>query len=169
MSNIEDKSQRNRFAAMRQRCLNSNDASYPDYGGRGIRICQGWSTFQGFVKDVGHCPSSLHSLDRKDNDGHYSCGHCDECVKNNWPRNWRWATAKEQSGNTRWNVRITKNGETKIIADWAETLQVPSSTLYVRRHRGVKGESILATVKPRRKSVFTKNPERSLWTRKKHG
>lgn len=74
--------------SMKQRCLNSNDPSYPRYGGRGIEICSQWLTFIGFYADMGERPEGL-TLDRIDNDGNYEPGNC------------RWATAKEQRANQR--------------------------------------------------------------------
>ncbi|KAF0156275.1 MAG: hypothetical protein FD189_1080 [Elusimicrobia bacterium] len=87
---------------MKARCSNPHNKDFMDYGGRGIRICARWlHSFPNFLADVGRKPSPAHSIDRKDNDGHYSCGHCPECVKNGWPANCRWATATEQRMNQR--------------------------------------------------------------------
>lgn len=136
-----------RFMRMRQRCLNPNDAAYPSYGGRGIKICQGWNSFEQFIADLGEQPSPLHSMDRIDNDGHYSCGKCPECVENGWPMNCRWATPLEQGGNKRNNVRITREGKTLTITEWAKELGIPPGTLMARRSRGT---DVLAPVRPRR-------------------
>jgi hypothetical protein len=74
---------------MRERCLNSKNASYPDYGGRGITISPAWDRFEQFLADVGQRPSPNHSLDRIENDGPYAPGNC------------RWATPSEQAANKR--------------------------------------------------------------------
>lgn len=74
---------------MRQRCLNPNVASYANYGGRGIRVCDRWNDFSAFRADMGCRPSPAHSLDRIDNDGNYEPGNC------------RWATRSEQQRNKR--------------------------------------------------------------------
>jgi hypothetical protein len=139
-----------RFLKMRQRCLNPSDKAYPDYGGRGIRICQGWATFEDFMGDVGSRPSAKYSLDRPDNDGHYSCGRCNECLRNKWPANWRWATDKEQCNNTRANVRITYDDKTLTLTEWAAAMGVSIGTLISRRSRGLSNEQILAPVKKRK-------------------
>lgn len=146
------------YAKMKQRCYNPNDAAYKDYGGRGIRVCAGWSTFQQFSEDTGGRPTPQHSLDRPDNNGHYSCGKCAECIENGWPKNWRWATPLEQSNNTRRNVRITKHGKTLTITQWAKELGVSYGTLCSRRSRGLPLEEVLAPVKQRR--VLTRKPRR---------
>jgi len=140
----------NRFIRMRRRCLSPKDAAYADYGGRGIKICRGWNSFEKFLSDIGVRPTSKHSLDRIDNDGHYSCGSCDECAQNGWPMNCRWATQKEQSNNTRHNVRLTHNGRTLTLMEWARELGVSDGTLYARHCRGLTAEQILAPVKTRK-------------------
>lgn len=69
------------------RCTNPNNPSYKDYGARGIEFR--FNSFQEFLNEVGRRPSSQHSLDRIDNNGHYAKG------------NLRWADKKAQANNRR--------------------------------------------------------------------
>lgn len=101
-TSVEGHPNYHRWENMKQRCFNPKNTSYYKYGGRGITVCYAWRTsFQKFIRDVGLPPSKKHTLDRKNNDLNYSCGHCKECKANKWKANWRWATAVQQAGNTR--------------------------------------------------------------------
>lgn len=81
---------------MKSRCTNPLDHNFKNYGARGIRVCKRWAKFENFFADMGHPPPGL-TLDRRNNDGHYT------------PKNCRWATRSEQQRNRRprsqWNWR----------------------------------------------------------------
>lgn len=78
----------NSWNSMRDRCNNSNATSFRNYGGRGIRICKRWDSFENFFADMGIRPANT-TLDRKNNNGNYH------------KRNCRWATRKSQACNRR--------------------------------------------------------------------
>lgn len=108
--------------AMIQRCENPNTEWYCNYGGRGIKVCRNWRDFGNFrddiISNIGDRPNKL-TLDRKENNLHYSCGHCEECIKNHWKFNCKWSTRKEQNRNMRRNKWFIGFGETKCLEDWA--------------------------------------------------
>lgn len=113
------------WRAMLKRCTNENHEAYDRYAGRGIGVCERWLTsFENFLSDMGERPSSLHSLDRIDNDKGYEPGNC------------RWADQKTQQRNRRDNVRITFNGETKIASDWARKIGITPTALCRRLAKG---------------------------------
>ncbi len=67
----------NTFSSMKDRCNNPNCKSYPDYGGRGIIVCQRWKdSFADFVADMGIKLDKTLSIDRIDNDGNYEVVNC---------------------------------------------------------------------------------------------
>lgn len=108
--------------SMLQRCLNSNDPSFPRYGGRGISICKRWrESFEAFLSDMGERPEGM-SLDRIDNDKGYS------------PRNCRWADASLQQRNTKVSKHLTVNGRTMALIEWARESGLEYSTL-LRRYK----------------------------------
>jgi hypothetical protein len=131
------------YAAMKQRCYNTNCAEYENYGGRGIGVFQEWrDSFEAFIRDVGRRPSPEHSLDRyPDNDGNYE------------PGNVRWATIAEQQRNKRNNVMLTFNNETRCAADWADHLGMKRHTLDGRLKDGWSVERALTTPVAKRRII----------------
>lgn len=125
------------WADTHTRCYNQNSQSYPDWGGRGIRVCQRWHSFACYYEDMQDPPSAEHSPDRINNNGNYSCGKCSECLENGWPMNVHWATRIQQARNKRNNRLLTANGETLCIAEWAERDTTPNArTIWKRLNRG---------------------------------
>lgn len=90
---------------MKQRCLNPKHDRYRDYGGKGIRVCARWLSFENFLADMGTRPGN-RSIDRYPNkDGNYEPGNC------------RWATSSEQNRNSA-RTRFTAEVVAEVIA-WA--------------------------------------------------
>lgn len=121
---------------MKHRVGLPSHGSFPDYGGRGITMCERWSRwFPAFLEDKGPRPSPAHSIERRDVNGHYSCGRCVECKKNGWPDNCYWATWDIQANNKRTSHFLTYRGQTLTLTQWAKTLGVPPNTVRNRCHR----------------------------------
>lgn len=133
-----------------RRCLKKDCKDFPSYGGRGITICERWRSAANFSSDMGERPSEGHSVDRKDNEGHYSCGKCQECKQNNWPMNCRWATASEQALNSRRTIHLTYQGVTKPLMIWAKEIGMKRATLVSRIRAGWTVERALTLVSAKR-------------------
>ena len=91
---------------MMSRCYNESDCAYPNYGGRGIKVCEQWHDYRNFQDDlwnsyIKHCEEfgiKDTTFDRFPNvDGNYELN------------NTRWATRKEQSNNRRNTIKIDEN------------------------------------------------------------
>lgn len=93
---------------------------------------------------MGPRPDGL-TIERIDNDRHYSCGHCDECKRNGWALNCRWDTRLNQANNKRSNVNITFNGQTKSCGAWSREMGLPSSTVIHRIKNGWSVEKAITT------------------------
>lgn len=104
------------WVGMIGRCYDPNHKKHHRYGARGIVVCMRWRvSFTEFLADMGSRPGPNYSVDRRDNDGNYSCGKCEECVANGWPANCRWATREEQARN-RCMSRLNADDVVKIRA-----------------------------------------------------
>jgi predicted RNA-binding Zn-ribbon protein involved in translation (DUF1610 family) len=77
------------WAGMKNRCGDPTNGSYRRYGGRGIRVCNEWQSFEGFLlwEEIPKWKKGLQ-IDRINNDGNYE------------PSNCRWVTPKENIRNS---------------------------------------------------------------------
>ena len=126
------------------RCFHPKCRAYPRYGARGIVVCLRWrQSFAAFFEDMGRRPSRRMTLDRRDNDGNYSCGKCEECHVNGWPANCRWATWHEQALNKSNNRLITFRGETQPMGVWAQEIGMHPAVLQGRLDLGFTPEEAL--------------------------
>ncbi len=107
------------WVAIIQRCTNPKCKAYKNYGGRGIRVCERWMSFENFFEDNGECPPGL-TLERIDNDGHYESSNC------------KWDTRKVQAWNKRNNIVYTVNGITGCLAELCEIFNKRYSAMWHR-------------------------------------
>jgi len=111
---------------MKNRCSNSNDKTFKNYGSRGITVCDEWlnssESFFNWAFKNGY--SKELSLDRKNNNEGYS------------PENCKWSTPKEQCNNKRNNRIILFNGESKTLTQWCDVYKIRYGLVLSRLKRG---------------------------------
>ena len=90
------------WSGLKNRCTNSRDKDFPDYGGRGIEVCERWkNSFLAFYEDMGDPPTDKHELDRRDNNKGYNKDNC------------RWVLHVENAQNRR-STKLTKKDVIEI-------------------------------------------------------
>lgn len=114
---------------MRVRCNNTKISSFHRYGGRGIKVCQRWDRFENFLSDMGYAPPNT-SLDRIDNNKGYG------------PNNCKWSSRQQQMRNVSTNHKITFNGETLTLTEWAQRTGIPAHALSSRLNKKKLGWSV---------------------------
>ena len=126
---------------MINRCYNSNDTNYPNYGGRGITVCDEWldkangfMNFYNWAMQNGYdenAPRGQCTIGRIDVNGNYE------------PSNCRWVDMKVQANNTRTNRYMTFNGITRTLKEWSDYLNISYKCLESRLRRGWSIEKTL--------------------------
>ena len=137
------------WRGMRERCLNPKLKGYPNYGGKGIQVCERWMTFENFLADMGRRPSSKYTLERINNNGNYE------------PTNCRWATMTEQQRNRSSNRLLTYQSKTQPAVVWAEEVGVEYQTLMKRLEAGWDVGRALS-VPSKRQRRFSASEDRTL-------
>jgi hypothetical protein len=107
------------WRGMMERCYRRAHKSFKNYGGRGIRVCKRWHTFDNFLADMGERPPGL-TIDRINNSKNYSKANC------------RWATVKEQNRNSRSAKRVRFGGFTGCLSEHAERNGLKASVVHAR-------------------------------------
>lgn len=110
------------WANMKSRCYNPKASRFEHYGGKGVIVCEEWrNSFQAFHDwAMSHGYADNLSIDRIDVNGNYEPGNC------------RWEQPKGQSNSLSVNRKITFNGITKTLAEWAAITGINRRTIAAR-------------------------------------
>lgn len=119
------------WASMLDRCRNTRNPCYKNYGGRGIYVCDRWQNFRLFESDMGPRPTAAHSLDRIDNDGPYS------------PENCRWATRAVQNRNKSDNRKVVFDGVEYLAVDLGKEAGLKPDTIIYRANQGLTFDEVM--------------------------
>lgn len=136
---------------MWSRCTNPIVERYKNYGGRGIKVCERWLSFESFYEDMGAKPSPRHSIGRIDNNGNYC------------PENCRWETQEEQKSNTSRTIFIAIDGKKRSLIDVSDDIGVRADCLRQRVRAGMEIDALLSK-KHLKKVPITVNGETKLTT-----
>lgn len=109
------------YHGMIRRCTDPKRHDYPNYGGRGIKVCERWlEGFENFFADMGRKLVSTLTIERRDVNGNYC------------PENCYWASKEQQQRNTRRSNWYTYKGEAKTLPQWAELFKISQNNLWQR-------------------------------------
>lgn len=130
------------WKGIRRRCNNPKDVVFSHYGGRGIRVCRRWDSFEKFFLDMGEAPGKNYSIERQNPNGNYT------------PKNCIWLLRRKQNRNRRDTIYLELNGVRKPALQWAEELGIPYSTVRMRYFRGESPERCLTIGRVKRRWRF---------------
>ena len=118
---------------MLARCYNPKNNSYSVYGGRGIKVCERWHRYIGFLEDMAPTWRKGLTIERLDNNGDYT------------PENCIWATIAQQENNRRNNRKITVGGSTLTVRQWEHLQGFKDTLISGRLRRGWTAEKAVTT------------------------
>lgn len=126
------------WADMKQRCTVTTNAWYPSYGGRGIKVDQGWlDSFEIFWQDMGESWFKGGQLGRKDNDGDYCKENC------------AWETPTEQMNNRSNSIAVETPEGIMTVAEASAKYNLSIGCISYRLAQGFSPEQL---VKPSQRS-----------------
>ena len=122
----------NTWRAMKDRCLNPKATNFPNYGGRGITVCDEWLDSEKFINwALRNGYEDGLTLDRIDNNGPYC------------PENCRWVSRLTQSNNKRNNRLLEFNRKIATVTEWARITGISEKTIRGRLANGWPIERVL--------------------------
>lgn len=121
------------WISMIARCHTPSNSDFVHYGAKGIFVCKRWKeSLQAFVDDMGSRPSLKYTIDRFDNKGSYTCGHCSECTEKKQGANCRWVTKMIQIANRSTSRVFLFQEKALSIKEISKITGIPYHKLYWR-------------------------------------
>ena len=113
------------YKGMRNRCENPRLPVYRYYGGKGVRVCPEWGTYEAFAewaRNSGYADNlTIERIEVNEN-------YC--------PENCTWISIQEQARNRTNNVKISANGVLMCVSDAARAYGLDPKMVALRRSRG---------------------------------
>ena len=122
-----------------ERCRSPSSPNYYNYGGRGIKVCERWLTFENFYFDMGDPPPKMQ-IDRIDTNGDYTLKNC------------RWTTARQNANNRRNCRYLTLGDKTMTVTEWSRELGMTPQGIH-RRIDVHHWPILVALTKPPRRRI----------------
>lgn len=121
------------WLGMKDRCNNKKNKRFDNYGEKGIKVCEEWSSnfekFYNWSCENGYSEElSIERIDIK---------------KDYCPENCKWITMKEQARNKSTTKFQIINGKEYSLAEISREFGIKQSTVYSRYRRGKRNEELL--------------------------
>lgn len=120
------------WAQMRNRCGNPSNDNFPNYGGRGIAVCERWEVFENFWADMREGYAPKLTLERRDVNGNYEPSNC--C----------WIPRPDQLQNQRRTIWVETPGGRMTLSQAARAFGIKRDTLRRRVRDGWPPERLLS-------------------------
>lgn len=130
---------------MHDRCKNEKEKYFYNYGGRGIKVCEDWSSFENFYRDMGATYEYGLQLDREDNNSGYSKKNC------------RWVTRLVNNRNKRTNVLVEYKGREVTLIEASELSGINKWTIVSRAQAGLRESTGLFYLGRLRRNTYKKS------------
>ena len=125
---------------MRRKCLNRKHYQFRLHGGRGVKVCARWDTFEGFLSDMGKAPGRM-VLARKDLAQDFGPDNCVWAERGTHPTHQQRAPLYEM------------DGAEKTLREWCQKFDIAEGTVKSRLYYGWTLERALrAPIKKKAKS-----------------
>lgn len=107
--------------SMVYRCTNPKSHAYKWYGGRGIKVCDEWLSYEAFKEwALKTRPNDTYTVERIDVNGNYS------------PDNCKWIPMSEQANNRTSCLIFEKDGISKNLTEWCNDLGIDYKLVHNR-------------------------------------
>jgi hypothetical protein len=121
------------WQSMKTRCDNPKSNRYAYYGGKGIKYCSRWQSFENFYEDMQEGYQEGKTIDRIDGSKDYFRENC------------RWIDYVAQNNNKSDNIKLYFGGKEYSPKEASSEFSIPLTTIYNRKRKGWSDNRIIET------------------------